>query len=1184
MKEYIIPIGVDGEQLIKPLDDAISKMEQVENKAKEAGKEISEGFGKGAAAATDIERKLKPIEKGLDVISAAGKAAGIDVAEALSGKKIDTASLGRAVADFKKKLEGLKTDQKINVKIDKAAVDEVKKVADYMRENFSTIQGELQKGADDFAVKVAQNKENIQALTSDIKNLEDALQGIAPGNARSAMESELRAASQALAEEKVLLQENSNAFKEADTAAKNLAQGIAEADKAVDTFNKTQQEAESKGVSLKREMRNLKEEIAAMELAGEAGSKKFMELSARAAELEDQIGDTNTQIKILSSDTARFDALISGVQGLVGGFTAAQGAIALFADENEDLQKALLKVNAAMAVLQGLQQVSNTLNKDSAFNVIFMRKARVADAAATDAQAAATAKATTATKIQTVATKGLGLAFKALGIGLVVAAIAYLIEYWDELTASVNKLLPAGQSVSKMFDTLKAVALGVGNAILQYLITPVKALYLATQGEFGAALDAIKNGFNVVGNFQTAYHKQSLRNEEKYELEREQQRINFAKRELERRKNRGEDVYKLEQRLAARQMALNRKTGADNAEIQKEYEDAQDKRVAEMKQKQEAAAKKREADAKAAAAQAKQRAAEAAAEAKKQAELVYKYTQEINALRVDAMAEGYDKERAVLKAATDAKIADLEKEEARTAAAVQKRTELIVALRADEARKLAELNKKQAQEEAVLRAEGQKMLAELSEESVERELKLLELEASARTEAVKEQYKNEAKLRDEILQALEGETARKRQEINLKYQQKEIQDEEAKAVAILELMRNQQSETIAQEEQYQLALLEVKKAAAVKTLEALIASGKNESDIEVINAKLKIKQFQDAIDEQLSKGKKFDLFKMLGIGQGWSKTETDAVKAAATELLSNISQITDAIVEQYQRQIDKRQEVIDQIDGDISNLEQQLDKEKDLREKGFANNVEVIQKELEAKKAQRAEELRQQQELQKQQEQIKRRQIAADSAIQLVNMITSSTEIYKSLAPLGPFGIGLAIATIATMFGSFAATKIKAMQATQTDKQLFRGGGWIDGPAHEQGGVKYYGPSGAVRELEGSEFVTNKKSARRYAKLLEATNSGDFSKLAFYDLETMGLFDAMGISLSVDNLGQISETAREAERGGAVIIGGSGYDFRSIDDNIAYLADSKRNESETWEDAEYFYRRTGNIIKKYKKR
>ena len=143
-------------------------------------------------------------------------------------------------------------------------------------------------------------------------------------------------------------------------------------------------------------------------------------------------------------------------------------------------------------------------------------------------------------------------------------------------------------------------------------------------------------------------------------------------------------------------------------------------------------------------------------------------------------------------------------------------------------------------------------------------------------------------------------------------------------------------------------------------MQLLLDNGKTDNDVEVANARLKVKQIQDAINDEAKKGKKFDMMEFLGIGGGWSKEETEAVKQAASDLLSNISQITDGPVEQYQRQIDKKQESIDQINSEIDDLENQLDKEQELKEKGLANNVETIQKEIEAKKAQRDEEIRQQ--------------------------------------------------------------------------------------------------------------------------------------------------------------------------------------------------------------------------------
>ena len=44
--------------------------------------------------------------------------------------------------------------------------------------------------------------------------------------------------------------------------------------------------------------------------------------------------------------------------------------MSLFAGENEDLQKIMVKVQSLMAITIGLQQIQQTLNKDSAFTLV----------------------------------------------------------------------------------------------------------------------------------------------------------------------------------------------------------------------------------------------------------------------------------------------------------------------------------------------------------------------------------------------------------------------------------------------------------------------------------------------------------------------------------------------------------------------------------------------------------------------------------------------------------------------------------------------------------------------------------------------------------------------------------------------------------------------------------------------
>lgn len=94
---------------------------------------------------------------------------------------------------------------------------------------------------------------------------------------------------------------------------------------------------------------------------------EFVKAQAKLAHLTDAMGDQQAQIKLLASDTRALDTAMQGLQLGVGIFAGLQGASALFGSENENVQKALLKVNGAMAVLQSLQAIQNTLDKESGF-------------------------------------------------------------------------------------------------------------------------------------------------------------------------------------------------------------------------------------------------------------------------------------------------------------------------------------------------------------------------------------------------------------------------------------------------------------------------------------------------------------------------------------------------------------------------------------------------------------------------------------------------------------------------------------------------------------------------------------------------------------------------------------------------------------------------------------------------
>ena len=127
------------------------------------------------------------------------------------------------------------------------------------------------------------------------------------------------------------------------------------------------QESAEHHVSLRQRIRELKEEMAEYRMQFGDQTQAYRDMAAELGKLQDIQGDISTQGSILSNDNAQFAGMISGISGVSGAMTAATGAMALFGSENEHLATIMQKLQSLMAITMGLQQVSQTLNKDSAF-------------------------------------------------------------------------------------------------------------------------------------------------------------------------------------------------------------------------------------------------------------------------------------------------------------------------------------------------------------------------------------------------------------------------------------------------------------------------------------------------------------------------------------------------------------------------------------------------------------------------------------------------------------------------------------------------------------------------------------------------------------------------------------------------------------------------------------------------
>ena len=171
--------------------------------------------------------------------------------------------------------------------------------------------------------------------------------------------------------------------------------------------------------SAKSRLKSLRDEMVQLAQAGQQNTDRFRQLETQAGELSDTISDTQQRIKNVGSDTRNIEAFTQAVQGVAAGFQLAQGAAALFGQENEDVEKAILRVQSAMAIANSVQQIAILLQKESAISIAANRIAlSLYDK---------TVKGTT------ISLKAFKVALATSGIGLIAVGAALAYENWDKL-------------------------------------------------------------------------------------------------------------------------------------------------------------------------------------------------------------------------------------------------------------------------------------------------------------------------------------------------------------------------------------------------------------------------------------------------------------------------------------------------------------------------------------------------------------------------------------------------------------------------------------------------------------------------------------------------------------------------------------------------------------------------------
>ena len=268
-----------------------------------------------------------------------------------------------------------------------------------------------------------------------------------------------------------------------------------------------------------------------------------------------------------------------------------------------------------------------------------------------------------------------------------------------------------------------------------------------------------------------------------------------------------------------------------------------------------------------------------------------------------------------------------------------------------------------------------------------------------------------------------------------------------------------------------------------KILELNKLSSNKLSDVEVETIKNTIAKIDQEIESSKKEEKSKDIYGLFGLNL--TEDQKDAINTSMQYALDALNTITEA-------RLEAANAAVEQSNKEVDAAQSALDAELEARANGYASNVVQAQKDLDLAKKNQEKALKEQQKAQKQQQ-------AIQTIQQMGNLITATSLIWSQL------GFPWAIPAIATMWGSFAASKIMAANATkQTSGTEQYGEGTVElleGGSHQSGNDIDLGtkPDGTRRRAEGGEFfaVINKRNSRRFRKIIpdviNSLNNGTFA-------------------------------------------------------------------------------------------
>lgn len=926
---------------------------------------------------------------------------------------------------------------------------------------------------------------------------------------------------------------------------------------------------------LTTQIENQTKQLALLRLEGKQGTAEYQQLSKETAILRDAVKDATAEITRMASDTSNLDAVLSFAAGASGGFAAFTGAMELFGSESEEVQEAQKKLQAAIAITTGVQAIQNAVQKQSA---IMLGISRLQMAALSKAQVynrLVTMQGTKATLAATIAQKAFNLiaaanpyVLLALALVTVVGALVLFASNTDKSAKNQQKLNEAQKVWLDYLETEATEMNRVSNervAQLNRELNIAKARN-ASLSETRKIEDEILAERTKAHNKSVGFYGQELDDLEANRAKLKQ--LNDMLVQLNNAKARGDkkvyidvdldgkiDKVKVDEAIEAVQgqidntgravdIAVNLKTEGADLDAERKIQAAQRQQENRNNAKAETDILRKAEDARIALIKNtfdQQRAQRQAANARAIADIQLQLRTETNLtvkarkalndqivllreqLAVDMvdianqqraaelsaqratqdaqialMAEGAEKQREQLRVEYERQIQDintrLETERGLTEAQVAELLNQQLLLQQQYAKSLGELNDQITIDQMQAAADRTQLqldaAREGSQEEINLRIQLLQQQRAIELAQNRQLAEDVRQSEADINAKYDAEVLKQTTELNRQRALMLFDQTQALEASEFDLIRNSEERKtrfrLAQEKARLQKILELNKAAGVKM-----------TDAEVKTIENTIAKIDQEIEKSKGDERGNDIYGLFGLNL--DDDQKEAISTSVSFAIEQLNSFLDAKVQAADA-------AVSAADKEVDASQRRLDAELEARANGYANNVAMAQKELDQAKKNQEKALKEQQKAQKAQQ-------AIQTIQQIGNLVTASALIWSQL------GFPFAIPAIAIMWGSFAASKIKAAQLSKSANaggSESYGDGTVEmlaGGSHQSGDDVDLGtkPDGTRRRAEGGEFfaVINKRNSRRFRRIIpdviNSLNRGTFAQKYLNAYNTDGI-------------------------------------------------------------------------------